>query len=95
MEAVAGGWDRELLSDVALLNGILGDGLSFAVERERATAILVLADQCGSCRQASRRLRLTPGRRPRWLALSACLAECAMDLGLGVSICRREVRESS
>jgi hypothetical protein len=53
-----------------------------------ARVVLVATDRQGGRREASRRLRLTPGRRPWLLALSAGLAECAMDLGLGTSVCR-------
>jgi len=51
-----------------------------------ARLILTATDERGLPRQASRRLRLTPGRRSRLVLLSAGLAECAMDLGLGASV---------
>lgn len=107
--------ELELLSEVELLNGMLGDGLSLVVEpgsirravtgrrglgrgvvpavRRPGIVVLVLTDECGARRQVSRRLRLAPGRRPLLLALSACLAECAMDLGLGASVCRQRFGE--
>lgn len=54
----------------------------------RARVVLVQSTGRGPRREASRRLRLTSGRRPLLLALSKSLAECAMDLGLGASVCR-------
>ncbi|MBD3348728.1 MAG: hypothetical protein GF400_05990 [Candidatus Eisenbacteria bacterium] len=59
--------------------------------RARARVVLVQSDERGSRREASRRLLLTCGRRRLLLGLSECLAECAMDLGLGASVCRPRV----
>ncbi|MFH1502561.1 MAG: hypothetical protein ABIG03_05905 [Candidatus Eisenbacteria bacterium] len=101
MRRTGAGSDEGLLVDVARLNGILREGLSFAVKRgsaaaeERtATAVLELADAGGTPRRVFRRVRLARERRPRRLALSGCLAECAMELGLGASVCRRGTGES-
>lgn len=59
-----------------------------------ASAVLTLAAGSHPSRRASRRLRLTPGHRPLLLTLSSCLAECAMDLGLGASVCRIRTTET-
>lgn len=59
-----------------------------------ASAVLTLVAGSHPTRQASRRLRLTPGHRPLLLTLSSCLAECAMDLGLGASVCRTRTTET-
>jgi len=79
---------------------VLRPGLSVAVSGDRAgigageesgppaTATVTLTAGPGIGKRASRRLRLTPGRRSVLLSLSRCLAECAMDLGLGASVCR-------
>jgi hypothetical protein len=87
--------DSCLARDAAHLNGMLAPGLSFSVEMNEASAVFALEERSGSRRKATRRrLRLTPGRRTRQLVLCDCLAECAMELGLGASVCRRGTGES-
>jgi hypothetical protein len=81
-----------LLSDIACLNAMLASGVTFTVEEERPEAVLELKGERGLKRSVSRRLRLAAGRRRMRLALSSCLAECAMDLGLGAAVCRRRAR---
>ncbi len=56
-----------------------------------ASVLVTLAEGSDPERRASRRMRLSSGRRSLLLSLSTCLAECAMDLGLGASVCRHGV----
>lgn len=86
--------DSGLMRDAAHLNRILVPGLSFSVQMNEASAVFALEERGGSRRKATRRLRLTSGRRMRRLVLCDCLAECAMELGLGASVCRRGTGES-
>jgi len=86
----------ELSAHVERLNGLLGSGLSLAVvvgrRRHVREIVLAIVDERGNRREAARRLRLASGSRSLLLALSECLAECAMDLGLGASVCRGRPR---
>ena len=54
----------------------------------RASGVLAQAVRGAARRVASHPVALAARRRDRLLALSSCLAECAMDLGLGVGVCR-------
>jgi hypothetical protein len=88
---------------VQSINSILRSGLAVTVMREPGgagasggpgrrsgdapSAVVTLVAGHGLAQRASQRLWLTSGRRSLLLALSACLAECAMDLGLGASVC--------
>lgn len=54
-----------------------------------ASGVLVQGCAGGVLRTASRAVTLAAARRDRLLALASCLAECAMDLGLGTGIYRR------
>lgn len=52
-----------------------------------ASGVLTLG-RAGREVAAARPLPLPRGRRERLLALASCLAECAMDLGLGAAVYR-------
>jgi len=86
----------DLAAHVERLNGLLRSGLSLAVvvgrRRRVREIVLALVDERGNRREAARRLRLAPGSRSLQLALSECFAECAMDLGLGASVCGGSIR---
>lgn len=51
-----------------------------------ASGILILGEGGTVRRVASRPVALSRRRRDRFLALASCLAECAMDLGLGIGV---------
>ena len=57
-----------------------------------ASGVLILGEGDTVRRIASRPVALSRRRRDRFLALASCLAECAMDLGLGIGIYRHAAR---
>lgn len=61
-------------------------GPSFRAAPLVASGVLVHGRRDGALRVASRPVMLAPKRRDRLLALASCLAECAMDLGLGTGV---------
>ncbi len=57
-----------------------------------ASGVLILGEGGTVRRVASRPVALSRRRRDRFLALASCLAECAMDLGLGIGVYRHAAR---
>ncbi|MBM3307905.1 MAG: hypothetical protein FJY74_06235 [Candidatus Eisenbacteria bacterium] len=90
--------------DVERLNGLLADDLVFlvvdpsltrsradprgATQPRTASGILVVRSAGGAERRASSSIARPASRRAGLAALSACLAECAMSLGLGTGVYR-------
>jgi hypothetical protein len=90
-EAGVTGEDRGLETIVASARAVVRSGLRVEILMEPGgPALVTLAAGPEPARRASRRMRLTSGRRSLLLSLSTCLAECAMDLGLGASAWRHE-----
>lgn len=57
-----------------------------------ASGVLTLGEKGNARRAASRPVALSRRRRDRLLALASCLAECAMDLGIGIGVYRNAGR---
>lgn len=84
-----------LRRDIARINARLRDGLSVALARSDAVGragveglVLFVELPDGGRRSAWRPLGLGRRGRRRRLALAACIAECAMSVGLGAGIYR-------
>jgi hypothetical protein len=88
-----------LRADIRRLNALLAPHLTFAAvkapkvagrppARDAAETGVLIERLSGGERRAVTPLPRSSSRRARLLALSAALAECAMRLGLGTSVCR-------
>jgi hypothetical protein len=79
--------------DVERLNRVIAAGLRFRIRRDHgrtgAVGVLIAKRADGTETIACRELDVTGSGRSRLLAVASCLAECAMELGLGARACLR------